>query len=99
MYGRGATNAGMFDTGVVLVAAVLAWVYWAIHPPAPRLCGSKIGPSVTSPRVRLSDGWHLAYKESGVPKDKSIYTVVLTHGFDSSKDLYIPIPQMIIINQ
>ncbi|XP_057414921.1 uncharacterized protein LOC130709553 isoform X2 [Lotus japonicus] len=54
------------------------------------------GPAVTSPRIRLSDGRHLAYKERGVLKEKSRYKVILVHGYDSSKDLYLPLSQEVM---
>nr|GLL32381.1 probable lysophospholipase BODYGUARD 1 [Ipomoea trifida] len=44
-------------------------------------------PVVTSPRVRLSDGRFLAYRERGVPKIKSSYRIIIVHGFGSSKDM------------
>ncbi|XP_073158273.1 uncharacterized protein [Henckelia pumila] len=40
-----------------------------------------------SPRVRLSDGRFLAYRERGVPKYKSTFKIVVIHGFGSSKDM------------
>lgn len=42
-------------------------------------------------KVRLSDGRWLAYRESGVPKNKSNYKVVIVHGFGSSKEMnFVP---------
>ncbi|XP_019199155.1 PREDICTED: uncharacterized protein LOC109192900 isoform X2 [Ipomoea nil] len=41
----------------------------------------------TSPRVRLSDGRCLAYRERGVPKNKSNYRIIIVHGFGSSKEM------------
>ena len=38
-------------------------------------------------RIRLSDGRHLAYRERGVPKNKSNYKVIIVHGFGSSKEM------------
>ncbi|KAF5931143.1 hypothetical protein HYC85_032016 [Camellia sinensis] len=38
-------------------------------------------------RVRLSDGRYLAYRERGVPINKSNYKVIIVHGFGSSKDM------------
>ncbi|MCD7471804.1 hypothetical protein HAX54_012473 [Datura stramonium] len=43
--------------------------------------------AITSPRVRLSDGRYLAYRERGVPKNKSKYSIILVHGFGSSKEM------------
>ncbi|KAI4382247.1 hypothetical protein MLD38_008235 [Melastoma candidum] len=78
---------------VILVAGVIFYVFRRIRPPPPKVCGTANGPPVTSPRIKLADGRHLAYRERGVPKDKARFRVVLVHGFDSSKDLYIPLSQ------
>ncbi|KAG6417286.1 hypothetical protein SASPL_119440 [Salvia splendens] len=43
------------------------------------ICGSK--------GIRLSDGRFLAYTERGVPMNKSNYTVIVVHGFGSSKEM------------
>ncbi|KAI7992622.1 hypothetical protein LOK49_LG12G01716 [Camellia lanceoleosa] len=78
----------------VLGMCVVLWAYQAIiRPPPPKICGSKKGPPITSPRIKLSDGRHLAYKERGVPKKNAQFKVIVVHGFDSSKDLYLPISQ------
>lgn len=45
-------------------------------------------PLITSPRIKLSDGRYLAYRERGVPIDKSNYRVVVVHGFASSKEMH-----------
>ncbi|KAJ4724807.1 alpha/beta-Hydrolases superfamily protein [Melia azedarach] len=50
-------------------------------------------PSVTSPRIRLSDGRYLAYKEKGVPKEDSNYRIIIVHGFGSSKEMNFPVSQ------
>ncbi|KAM3398098.1 hypothetical protein P3S68_001612 [Capsicum galapagoense] len=42
---------------------------------------------ITTPRVRLSDGRYLAYRERGVPKNKSKYSIIIVHGFGSSKQM------------
>ncbi|XP_075492024.1 putative lysophospholipase BODYGUARD 1 [Primulina tabacum] len=42
---------------------------------------------MNSLRIRLSDGRFLAYKERGVPKNKSTFIIVVIHGFGSSKDM------------
>ncbi|PKI40522.1 uncharacterized protein LOC116211963 [Punica granatum] len=77
----------------VLLAGGFGYVYKSLVPPQPKVCGSPGGPPVTSPRIKLSDGRHLAYRERGVPRDKAKHKVILVHGFDSSKDLYIPLSQ------
>ncbi|XP_043699934.1 uncharacterized protein LOC122650597 [Telopea speciosissima] len=70
---------------VVFLIGFLAWVYQAIQPPAPKICGSPGGPSVTAPRIKLSDGRHLAYKENGVPRDKAKYKIIWVHGSRSCR--------------
>ncbi|CAI9091343.1 OLC1v1026351C1 [Oldenlandia corymbosa var. corymbosa] len=69
----------------VLFIGFLAWLFQAIRPPPPRICGSPGGPPVTGPRIKLRDGRYLAYLEYGVPKDSAKYKVVLVHGFSGSK--------------
>ncbi|KAH0650049.1 hypothetical protein KY284_029961 [Solanum tuberosum] len=62
-------------------------------PPTPKDCGSPDGHLVTSPKVKLSDGRYLAYKQGGVAKEKAKHNVIIVHGFDSSKDLMLPISE------
>lgn len=71
-----------------------AWAYMRMKPPPPKVCNSPGGPTVTSPRIRLSDGRYLAFKEKGVPKEKAKFKVIVVHGFDSSKDIYLPLSQV-----
>lgn len=79
---------------LALFVGLLSFVYLKLlRPPSPRICGSPNGPPVTSPRVKLRDGRHLAYKEHGVPKKDARYKIVVVHGFDSSKDICIPVSQ------
>ncbi|RWR82342.1 hypothetical protein CKAN_01105800 [Cinnamomum micranthum f. kanehirae] len=52
--------------------------------------GSPNGPPVTATKVRLRDGRHLAYNESGVPKEKAKYKVVVLHGMGDSREFIIP---------
>ncbi|CAN4098991.1 unnamed protein product [Withania somnifera] len=42
---------------------------------------------ITSPRVKLGDERYLAYRERGVPKNKSKYRIIIVHGFGSSKEM------------
>ncbi|KAH0652498.1 hypothetical protein KY289_030176 [Solanum tuberosum] len=71
---------------------MLGLAYSALFkPPTPKDCGSPDGPPVTSPRVQLSDGRYLAYKQGGVAKEKAKHNVIIVHGFDSSIDLILPI--------
>ncbi|KAJ8537651.1 hypothetical protein K7X08_014191 [Anisodus acutangulus] len=75
-------------TGKILVLffiGFLAFVYQSIKLPPPKICGSPNGPAITAPRIKLSDGRHLAYKEQGVPKDQATYKIVSIHGFDGCK--------------
>ncbi|GMH09931.1 hypothetical protein Nepgr_011772 [Nepenthes gracilis] len=67
---------------LVLLVGCLAWGYQAIRPPPPKICGSSGGPPITAPRIKLSDGRHLAYKEYGVPNEKAKYKFIFVHGFD-----------------
>lgn len=79
----------------VLIASILIiYAYMRMRPPPPKICGTPTGPPVTSSRIKLSDGRHLAYREKGVPKEKARHKVILVHGYDSSKDLYLPLSQV-----
>ncbi|KAL0923648.1 hypothetical protein M5K25_007713 [Dendrobium thyrsiflorum] len=74
----------------LLVAAVLviglgSWFYVEVQPQPPRLCGSEGGPPVTAKRIRLRDGRHLAYEETGVPKERAKFKIIFCHGFASSR--------------
>lgn len=70
---------------LVLVAAFIAWAYQTAIPPPPRTLGSPDGPPITSPRIKLRDGRHLSYEESGVPKDVAKSKLIFVHGFSGSK--------------
>ncbi|KAJ8754796.1 hypothetical protein K2173_012185 [Erythroxylum novogranatense] len=70
---------------LVLFIGIIAWAHQATQPPPPRTCGSPDGPPITSPRMKLRDGRHLAYKEHGVPKDMANYKIVYIHAFDSCR--------------
>jgi pimeloyl-ACP methyl ester carboxylesterase len=63
----------------------LGLAYKANQPPPPKLPGSPGGPAITAPRIKLSDGRYLAYKEHGVPKDEANYKIVFVHGFDNCR--------------
>ncbi|XP_028808295.1 uncharacterized protein LOC114762863 [Neltuma alba] len=82
----------------VLLVAILIHAYYerTMKPPEPRICGTPNGPPVTSPRIKLSDGRHLAYREKGVPKQVAKHKVILVHGFNSSKDIYLPLSQEVV---
>ncbi|KAJ8754740.1 hypothetical protein K2173_012129 [Erythroxylum novogranatense] len=70
---------------LVLFIGIIAWAYQATQPPPPRTCGSPDGHPITSPRMKLRDGRHLAYKEYGVPKDMANYKIIYIHAFDSCR--------------
>ncbi|CAM0870447.1 unnamed protein product [Alopecurus aequalis] len=81
----GAKRGGAGPAGSPM-GALGRWIYGAVKPPPPpRICGTPGGPPVTAPRVRLSDGRHLAYAESGARKEDARYKVVFSHGFTGSR--------------
>ncbi|XP_044480659.1 uncharacterized protein LOC123207343 [Mangifera indica] len=84
------------EIALPLAVGLLGWAYQVIKPPPSKICGSPGGPAVTSPRVKLSDGRHLAYREAGVAKEEAKYKIIIVHGFDSSKDIGLPVPQELI---
>lgn len=79
---------------VGLLAGLLGGVYLVIKAPSPKICGSPGGPPIISPRVKLDDGRHLSYKERGVAKEEAKHKFIAVHGFDDSKDLYLPISKV-----
>ncbi|KAL6276425.1 hypothetical protein ACE6H2_020026 [Prunus campanulata] len=81
---------------IALTVGLLGWAYQALKPPPPKICGSPGGPPVTSPRVKLSDGRHLAYREFGVPKEEAKHKIIVVHGFGVSKDLSLPVAQELV---
>ncbi|KAA8549860.1 hypothetical protein F0562_001544 [Nyssa sinensis] len=84
------------ELAVAVTVGILGWVYLATKPPPPKICGSPGGPPVTSPRITLSDGRHLSYKETGVSKEEAKHKIIVIHGFNSSKDVNLPISQELI---
>nr|XP_043632376.1 uncharacterized protein LOC122603671 [Erigeron canadensis]XP_043632377.1 uncharacterized protein LOC122603671 [Erigeron canadensis] len=84
------------NIAIVVASGFLGWAYIRFKPPPPKICGSPGGPPITSPRVQLDDGRHLSYKEWGISKDVAKHKVIVIHGFDSSKDLKLPISQELI---
>lgn len=79
---------------LALGVGVLVYAYQSIKPPPSKICGTPNGPPVKSPRVKLSDGRHLAYRERGVPRESAKFKLILVHGFDCSKDIYLPLSQV-----
>ncbi|KAG6573587.1 hypothetical protein SDJN03_27474, partial [Cucurbita argyrosperma subsp. sororia] len=78
---------------LALAVGLLGWVYQALKPPPPKICGSANGPPLTSPRVKLRDGRHLAYREVGVPKEEAQYKIIICHSYNNSKDMHLPASQ------
>ncbi|XP_065872423.1 uncharacterized protein [Euphorbia lathyris] len=70
---------------VVLLVGLVAWAYQACYPPPPKICGTLGGPAITAPRIKLRDGRHLAYSETGVSKQTAKYKIIYIHGFSSSR--------------
>ncbi|KAL0905477.1 hypothetical protein M5K25_023901 [Dendrobium thyrsiflorum] len=91
------SSSGVFVklSGILLVGLV-AWIYQVIQPPPPKICGASNAPPVTSPRIKLRDGRHLAYLESGVPKEKANYKIIFIHGFDSCRYDVLPVSQELV---
>lgn len=86
----------LMKLSAILLVGLAAWIYQAIQPPPPKICGSLDGPPVTSSRIKLKDGRHLAYLEAGVPKEKANYKIIFVHGFYSCRYDAIPIsPQLL----
>ncbi|XP_073063176.1 uncharacterized protein [Primulina eburnea] len=89
-------SSNMIALIVALVGCFLGYAYFSLRAPPPKICGSPGGPLVTSPRIKLSDGRHLAYKEKGVSKEEAKYKIVVTHGFDDSKDFRLAISEELL---
>nr|KYP68739.1 hypothetical protein KK1_022380 [Cajanus cajan] len=80
---------------IVLLIGLLGMFYQATQLPPPNRPDSPNGVPA-SPRVRLSDGRYLAYREKGVPKDQAKHSIIIVHGFGSSKDMNFLAPQELI---
>ncbi|XP_006645052.1 uncharacterized protein LOC102722165 isoform X2 [Oryza brachyantha] len=78
---------------LITAAALLGWAYKAARPPPPAILGGPGGPPVTSPRVQLEDGRHLAYREAGVARETAKYKIIFFHGFASTKESDFPVSQ------
>ncbi|KAG6549658.1 hypothetical protein Mapa_008637 [Marchantia paleacea] len=76
--------------GLVVLSTTFALVSWLcyrnIQPPPPKICGTPNGPPVTAPRIQLSDGRFLAYKEFGLPRKEAKYKIVAVHGYGGSRN-------------
>ncbi|KAL9247309.1 hypothetical protein vseg_020753 [Gypsophila vaccaria] len=75
---------------VIVAVFLCVFIYKIVKPPASKICGTVNGPPVSSPRIRLRDGRYLAYKVRGAPIEDSRFKVIVSHGFYTSKDTYIP---------
>lgn len=90
-------SSGMVSrTATVLLIGLLGVLFLATKLPPPHGTALPDDPPVTSPRIRLSDGRFLAYKEMGVPKNRSNYRIIIVHGFGSSKEMNFLAPQVLI---
>lgn len=87
---------GMISNTAVVLMGFLGMLYMATQLPPPQTSALPEDPPPTSPRIRLADGRHLAYRESGVPKNKSKYKIIIVHGFGSSKEMSFHAPQEMI---
>lgn len=88
----------MISNTAVVVMGFLGMLYMATQLPPPQTSALPEDPSPTSPRIRLADGRHLAYRESGVPNNRSKFKIIIVHGFGSSKEMSFHAPQVIYIN-
>ncbi|XP_010541285.1 PREDICTED: uncharacterized protein LOC104814791 [Tarenaya hassleriana] len=81
---------------VATTACLIGYIYRSLKAPPARICGGGDGPPVTCPRIKLSDGRYLAYREFGVTRDEAMHKIIVIHGFNSSKDVELPIPKELI---
>ena len=79
----------------IIVVIMLGWAYQSIQPPPPKLCGSPNGPPITSPRIQLRDGRHLAYRETGAIKEMANYRIIIVHALNECKELGIFASQVV----
>ncbi|KAJ8440555.1 hypothetical protein Cgig2_028684 [Carnegiea gigantea] len=61
-----------------------------------RTSKSMVDPEIASPRIKLSDGRYLAYRETGIPRDEAKFKIIIVHGFGSSKNMSFSAPQELI---
>ncbi|KHN21143.1 hypothetical protein glysoja_006622 [Glycine soja] len=79
---------------IVLLIGLVGMFYQGTQLPPPNNSDSSDdGVPVSPPRVRLRDGRYLAYREKGVPKDQAKHSIIIVHGFGSSKDMNFLAPQ------
>ena len=91
----GSCLAGALRTlALALLVFFSALLYGQIQPPPSKIPGAPGGPPVTAPRTRLRDGRHLAYLESGVPKQEAKYKIIFVHGFDCCRHDVLNVSQV-----
>ena len=78
------TTAGQ-GTRKILAHNMATFLGKVVQPQKSKLCDSLGGPPVTAQRIRLKDGRWLAYSETGVPRDKAKFKIILAHGFTGSR--------------
>ncbi|ESQ45053.1 hypothetical protein EUTSA_v10010501mg [Eutrema salsugineum] len=66
---------------VVVLIALGTWAIISVTPPPSKICGTPGGPPITAPRIRLSDGRHLAYQEHGVSRQNATFKIIFIHAF------------------
>uniref|UniRef100_A0A0D9V812 AB hydrolase-1 domain-containing protein n=1 Tax=Leersia perrieri TaxID=77586 RepID=A0A0D9V812_9ORYZ len=81
---------------LVTAVALLGWAYKAVRPPPPVILGGPGGPPITSPRVELKDGRHLAYREAGVAREIAKYKIIFFHGFGNTKESEFPVSKELV---
>ncbi|XP_002973599.2 uncharacterized protein LOC9642816 [Selaginella moellendorffii] len=92
-----ASVGGPWPTVVALAAGIIIpWIYLLLKPPPPKICGTRRGPPITAPRIRLRDGRYMAYKEQGVPKDLAKHKVIFVHPFSGSRHSLLQISQEVL---
>ncbi|XP_033130103.1 uncharacterized protein LOC103844137 isoform X2 [Brassica rapa] len=70
---------------LAIVGLTSYYVYKLIKPPPPIPLPENV--TKKSPRIKLSDGRHIAYKELGFPKDEAKNKIIIIHGYANSKDV------------
>ncbi|CAA2979300.1 Hypothetical predicted protein [Olea europaea subsp. europaea] len=79
-----------------IIGLMIGCLGLAKHPTRPVTCAEIDQIVCNSPRIRLSDERFLAYRERGVPKNKSNYRVIIVHGFGSSKEMDFMAPKELL---
>ncbi|WVZ75170.1 hypothetical protein U9M48_023252 [Paspalum notatum var. saurae] len=90
---KSSNSGGMAAKSLPRLALVLlaALLYGQLQAPPPKVPGTPGGPPVTSSRIELNDGRHLAYHESGVPREQARHKIIFMHGFDSCRYDSLPV--------